>query len=418
MKNKESNNPIKQYSQLLTSTLIMIALQFAVTTLLTRTMSPEGYGTYKLILNTNLLLQSCLTFGIPVTISYLLTSDEGNVSQYVGAGLRTAVISCAIGVAVCMILMVIQQNTNLYIVDNIALALSPLCIIPVLIYYSEYFCIGTNKITLLSKLKVFIQILLVGALLVCWAAFSKVELWMALSVYTAANAIVLIYVFKNMGTSIKLNRGLFKKVLDTNKTVGLHTYIGSVFSVVSARIMVVLLDAFITKGEYAIYSLAITIAVPLGPLISTLGSVMYKRFNKLEKMSKKLIMLLVSITAGAAVVYCVGVNLLTTVLFGEYYRASIKFACAIGIGSLMVGLGDVFNRFIMAKGKGKYIRNAAIISGVINIGLAAALIADMTTVGVTIARVSSNIAYLVAIVVAYVLVCRQNKEKSIEKEQI
>jgi len=414
-KSKEDSTAAKQYVQLLSATLIMIGFQFGITTLLTRVMSPESFGTYKLITNTNLLLQSCVTFGIPVTISYLLTNDGNNVKDYVGAGLRAAIVSCLIGVTFCMMLLVIQLNTGLYIVDNIALVMSPLCMIPVLIYYSEYLCIGTNRISLLSKLKVAIEILLVILLLACWAIFERIGLGMVLCIYATANIMVLIYIFKTLGVSLKVYKGIFKKIFDTNKTVGLQTYIGSIFSVVSARIMVVLLDAYITKGEYAIYSLAITISVPLGPLISTLGSVMFRRFNKLERMSKKFILLLVTSVVGTAGVYVVGVNVFTTVLFGEYYRESISYACAIGIGSLLVGLGDVFNRFVMAKGRGKYIRNAAIISGAINIGIAAVLIADMTTVGVTIARVAGNATYLVLIVIAYLRVSRSIKKVEIQE---
>ncbi len=413
MKKKVSQSALKQYIQLTSSTLIMTALQFVVSIMLTRLMAPQEYATYKLILNTNLLLQGLLTFGIPITLSFLLAKDSEKAAKYIGAGIKIALVSSLIGTVVCFGLLLIQKGTGLNIVDNTALYFAPICFIPILFYYTEYICIGTNDIKLLSKQKAFVQVLMVTLLLLCWLVFAKINLFISIVVYSLSSVIMIIYLCIKLKTDLKTS-GMIREIFAANKTLGLQTYIGALFSIVSTRALNVIVDTYITKSEYALFSLAITISAPMGPFISTIGSVMFKRFNQYNEMGKRFITMISGITALSAVVYVLGIRFLTPVIFGEFYRGSIVYSQVLGVGALMVGLGDVFNRFIVVKGKGKYIRNSAIAAGIVNIVIATLLITSMKAVGVTISTVASNITYLLFMIGSYVIVVRELKNNPIE----
>lgn len=412
MKSNIDKIAIKQYTQLISSTLVMTLLQFVVTSILTRAMNPNVFATYKLILNTNLLIQGLMTLGIPVTLSFLLTGDNVNSRKLIGAGVKAALVSSIIGTLVCFGLLYLQLNTGLSVVDNTALYFTPLCIIPVMLYYSEYICVGTNDIKLLAWQKMLVQVLLVFLLLLCWLLFGQIDLVTSMIVYAVSSILVIIYLFVKLGTDLKTEAGMVSDLFKANRTLGLQTYIGSLFSIVSVRALNVIVDTYITKEEYALFSLAITISAPLGPFISTIGSVMFKKFNKLNQMGKKFIAMIVSITAISCVVYIIGIQIFTPIVFGDFYRGSIVYAQALGIGSLLVGLGDVFNRFIVAKGKGKYIRNSAIITGIVNIGIAIVLISGLKSIGVTISTVASNLTYLLLMIVSYILVVKGLQSKA------
>ncbi len=414
--NETNKNTAKQYSRLLVSTLVMMGLQFAVSAILTRILSPADYSVYKLITNYGLLLQSCLTFGIPVTLSFLLTNESLNKKEYIGYGFKNILWSAALGMLLSYLLLVLQMLFNFSIVDNTALYLSPLCLIPLMLYYTEYICIGTNDIKILSRQKISAPALLICLLLISWALLGNQTSITAIAAYTAANLLVTAYIFSRLGLSLSTKPETKKHIRETNRTLGLQTYIGSIFSVISARFFIVLVAAFVSDERYALYTLAVTISAPLGPFMSTLGSVMYKRFAQQEKMSRNFILLIVGIAALTIVFYSIGVSVFSAAIFGEFYTGSIYYSIALGIGAVMVGTGDIFNRFIMSKGNGKYIRNCAIATGIVNIVLGFLLIAPYNITGITISGVASNFVYLALMAALYVIVVNRNKQVTPDTE--
>lgn len=174
-----------------------------------------------------------------------------------------------------------------------------------------------------------------------------------------------------------------------------------------------LVAAFVSDERYALYSLAVTISAPLGPFIATLGSVMYKRFADQEKMSRNFILLIAGVAVLTIIFFSIGVSIFSSVIFGEFYTGSIYYSIALGVGAVMVGTGDIFNRFIMSKGNGKYIRNCAIATGVVNIVLGFLLIAPYNINGITVSTVSSNIVYLVLMIALYLIIVKRNRQKII-----
>lgn len=412
--NKIDKHTAKQYSRLLVSTLVMMGLQFAVSAILTRILSPADYSVYKLITNYALLLQSCLTFGIPVTLSFLLTDDSLIKEEYIGYGFKNILWSTALGILFSYLLLILQLLFHFNIVENIALYLSPVCLVPLMLYYTEYVCIGTNDIKVLSRQKIFAPALLVCFLLLAWVFSGNQTSIAAAAAYTLANLIIIAYVFSKLGLKLSTRPETRKHIRETNRTLGLQTYIGSIFSVISTRFFIVLVAAFVSDERYALYTLAVTISAPLGPFMSTLGSVMYKRFAQQEKMSRNFILLMTGIAVLTIIFYSIGVSVFSSVIFGEFYAGSIYYSIVLGIGAVMVGTGDIFNRFIMSKGSGKYIRNCAIATGVVNIVLGFLLIAPYNIMGITISTVTSNFVYLVLMAALYIIIVKRNKRNITE----
>lgn len=401
IRNSIKNESVRQYSQLLISTILMIGFQFGASTILTRSLSLEDYSTYKQVINYWLLLQSCITFGIPVTLSYILTNEDNYKKEYIGFGIKTALYSVLFASIFSYALLLLQMNTGIYIVDNTALMFSPFCIIPLLMYYNEYFCIGTNCIKILSKQKLYAPILFVIILLVYMLIIGKLSTIAALMGYIVTYLLIIAFIVTKLGFTFKSDKGVRKHVLKQNRTLGLQTYIGSIFSVISSRLFLVLVAAYVTDEQYAPYLLAVTISTPLGPFMTSLGNVMYKKFASQNRMSKQFVFVIIGIALVTATIFIVGIIFFTTIIFGDQYEGAIIFAIVLGLGSILLGIGDIFNRFIMSKGKGKFIRNCAIATGLVNIILSAILIGQFNVWGITIARVTGNIVYLAMMIILY-----------------
>jgi O-antigen/teichoic acid export membrane protein len=379
-------------------------------------MLPSDFALYKLVINNSTLMQSLFQFGIPVTLSYCLVHGIGRHGRVINAGITAAIISTVISSVVCLILLLIQHISKHTWIDSEALYLSFLCIIPFLATENEYACIGLNRIKLLSYQKFMGQLLLLLALLAGFFITKSISLPFSISAYGITNIAVIIFLLHRISSKITIRATDIKRLFKLNRRYGRQTYLGSLVSVASARAVVVIVSAFVSKNDYALYALAVSVALPMGPFISMVGSVMFKKYSKLDKMSRRYIAMISVLTAASVLCYWVLSAIFIPVAFGKFYGGSIVFAQIMGTGALLQGLGDVFNRFIMVKGRMDYIRNGAIITGSANMILAIVLIPIFTTTGASVTTLASGGIYLFAMVVYYIKVVRVNDGKDIRRK--
>ena len=80
---------------------------------------------------------------------------------------------------------------------------------------------------------------------------------------------------------------------------------------------------------------------------------------------------------------------------------SVSLAYILGIGMIIHGFGDFFNRYLCAKAKGKEVRNGAFITGAVNIISFLILVPFFSGTGAAIVRLLVGIAYLTTMFLAY-----------------
>lgn len=404
IKNALSNKYVAQYLQLLSSTLLVIVLQFLVTMLFTNNMQTTEFADYKQVTNTLLLFQSLFLFGFPFTISFLIARYSDNkekIQKFIGIGLEIIIVS-VLAIYLCLIIFVILQSVlSFHIIPDYWILFFPLSIIPLMQYYLEYVCMGMNKIQLLSIQKLSTQISMIVLLLISIAIFSRISLNLAILIYGISNFVIILLSFLSLRPIFRGNSEEKSEVLSVNPGVGFPTYIGGLFSVASVRLVTVIVAYFVTRDEYAFYSLAITISTPLGPFVSSLGSILYKKFSTEERINTRFLQLISLTIFAVAILYIVGTTIFVPILFGDAYIGSIIFAQIIGIGSLLSGFGDVFNRFLGSKGEGKSIKQSAITSGVANLLSSIVLLPFFGALGASISRFFSNAIYLIMIALSY-----------------
>lgn len=408
------NQYVHQYVQLLFSTGAMMVLQFLVTMLLTNYMPTADFGEYKKITNTLLLFQSLFLFGWPFTISFLIVrcgDDKQKVRKYIGAGIRFIFISVIVVYCGLLALFAVQAIFNFVLIPFCWGFYFPLTFVPLLQYYLEYICMGTNQIKLLSIQKFFSQLFMITLLLLAIFILKSVNIAQAIFVYGFTNLLVLAFVFFQFHPYLNNISDEMCEIHRSNRSVGLPTYIGGLCSVASVRLVTVIVSLFTTKNEYAFFSLAVTIASPLGPLISSLGSILYKKFSLENKISSRFLMLITTTVICVASIYVFAIDFFTPILFGKAYSESILFAQIIGVGSLLTGFADVFNRFLGSKGEGKAIQHGAIATGTVNLVFSSILLPVLGALGASVSRLMSNITYFVFMVIKYKKFIKSNKDE-------
>lgn len=411
---KTLKNPyVFQYLQLLTSTALMMAFQFVFTMLLTKNLSTEDFADYKQIINTLMLFQSLFLFGWPFTISYLMAKcgdEEQKIRKYIGAGLKFIIMVVAVLYIAVLALCMLQSLFNFKIVPFYWIFAFPITIVPFLQYYLEYVCMGTNKIKFLSIEKFGTQLFAVLMLSVTVFLVPHLKMKHAILVYGISHLSILLFIFFKFHPKLRKTENEAIEIKETNRRVGLPTYIGGLCSVGSVRLVAVIVAAFTTREEYAYFALAVTISAPLGPVISSLGSILYKKFSLEGEIDKSFIRLITVTVVLIATVYVVGIKIFTPILFGEKYKSSILFAQLMGVGSLLVGFADVFNRFLGSKGEGKAIQHGAMATGIANIIVSISLLPIIGALGACLAQVVSDITYLLFMIFKYKKFVKVNGE--------
>jgi O-antigen/teichoic acid export membrane protein len=96
-------------------------------------------------------------------------------------------------------------------------------------------------------------------------------------------------------------------------------------------------------------------------------------------------------------------------IYGEDYLECVNLLYYLSIGSLLYGISDFYNRFLLSKGKGKELRNSSFIVGIILIISNLILINILGAKGAAFATIISGISYFCLILYYYNKVCKSYK---------
>ena len=80
-------------------------------------------------------------------------------------------------------------------------------------------------------------------------------------------------------------------------------------------------------------------------------------------------------------------------VYSKEYLSSVPLAYILGIAMIIHGFGDIFNRFLCAKAKGKEVRDGAMIAGVVNIIAFLVLVPMLSNLGAALSRLLVSSIY-------------------------
>jgi O-antigen/teichoic acid export membrane protein len=162
------------------------------------------------------------------------------------------------------------------------------------------------------------------------------------------------------------------------------------------------------------YSLALTVTSPLAMLPSIIGTTYFKNFAHDNCISRKVLTATFLMSVVSLVGFIILIYPIVGILYDERYADVALYACILSIGFTFHGLGDMFNRFLGAHGKGTYLRNGAFISGAI------ALLGYIVGVyyfgiwGAIVTKISASLAYFTSMIVYYICFVRTRIGKAVD----
>jgi O-antigen/teichoic acid export membrane protein len=267
-----------QYLIVLSANICVLILGFVISIVTTHIMDTAEYGYYKAFINSLMMLTSLSNFGFHMTYAreFANSSSQEYEKKLVGSSilinLGIAIIVFTGTVVVCLI----GKISGWYQLDSYILLAS----VFVFLLLLQYLCLqrmqGQNRMLEYALITLIPQIVLTGFYLVEYLKKHEINAKSSITVYVAANAVVLMWLMFERGVNFRCDNELCH-VFKVNKGYGFNIYIGALASVTSAQILSLLIATIAGLEEYALFSLGLSIASPMMYIPVTMGTVQFKK---------------------------------------------------------------------------------------------------------------------------------------------
>lgn len=390
------NKKFKQASALYMASIGAMFLGFIISVLNTRYLGKDAYGDYKFI---EILFSFTLLFstmGFFNTGTYLVANEKSEQVQkkIIGSSLILVLFSSVVLALILLGYVFFFYNGSLkgYILPLILFT-------PTVVLNNnlENLLQGLNRIYLLSVLKIGPKILFIlSLLLLTYKGFNLIHV---LVLFYGSITVITAYITWKI--KFKFDIKTTKQVIRHNKDVGFPIFIGALFGVATGHLSSLLVSYFNDNTDFGFFVLSLTISAPIGVMPTIIGSTMMKDFVSLNRIPKRVVKSALILSVGALMGFLVILEPFVYFFYTKQYEPVIPLAYITAFGFLMHGFGDLFIKFLYAKGQGKNMRIATMGVGVITLISSVALIPFLGAIGASIAKVVSSTSYFVLVYFFY-----------------
>ena len=387
----------KQVAYLYGSTILAVFVGVLVSILNTRFLMPSEYGDVRYVNNIIALFSGIFLFGYFVSGSRLLALAESKEGASRIKGTLVTILGCAI--LLIMLVMFICGIVHHYFLHKdfyyLFYTVIPVCGSTLLLNYINTSSQGDNSISTIAAARVLPSLcyLIIGFIIYKnWGASNE----RMLLLQNGIAVIVLVFLILRNSPKFSQLKESFKKLNIENKQYGLQVYFGSLANVSVQYIAGLTLGLFGTDNtNVGFYSLALTVTSPLAMLPNVIGTTYFKQFAHQNIISKNVLwttylMSFISLAGFIILIYPT-----VDILYDESYINVAFYASFLALGATLQGLGDVYNRFLGAHGKGRYLRNGAFLSGAIALLGYTLGVYYGGIVGAIVTRILSSFSYFI-----------------------
>jgi O-antigen/teichoic acid export membrane protein len=401
----------KQVGSLYSSMILGTIVGVGVSVVNTRFLGPQQYGDLKFLQTLFTFVVTFLTLGLFVSGSRLLAIDK---NETIKRGLTGNLLILAAAISVLLVVIFFVFSFYEERLFNNELGATIRIFSPLLFVFPFKICLenimqGDNRIYELSLFRVFPQVFyLIGA--ISFNFFVPLSLFSALLIQMGMLALIIVVFiikFKPKLGDIKKNISL---IWQENKIYGFPVYVGSLANVATGHLGGLSIGYFIDNVNVGYYALALVTATPLAMIPGAVGTTLFKDFANRSTMPRKATAITFVLSIGTLVILLIVIEKVILLLYSEKYIAAVPLAYLVSIGAVFHGLGDYYNRFLGAQGRGKDLRNSAFVQGLWNVLGFTVLVYFLGVKGAAITKCFSGIIYFAAIFIYY--------KKFIRKHQV
>lgn len=359
------NKSKKQILLLYSSTIGGVLLGILVSILNTRSLNPSDYGDVRYVNNIIAFFSGVFLFGYFVSGSRLLaiapTKKEAN--RIKGIMVLILVLTIILMMLTMLICGFIHDSIFHKNFSNLFFYVIPVCGCTLLLNYINTSSQGDNSIKTIAAARILPQ------LVYLFIAYISYQIWGATSermllLQNGITTLVLGFLILKNSPDFRQIRISFRKLQIENKQYGLQVYWGSLANVSVQYIAGISLGIFsIDNVNVGFYTLALTITTPLMMLPNVIGTTYFKQFANQKYISLNILQGTYIMSFISLIGFCILIHPIVNYLYSKSYESVATYSSFLAVGYTLHGLGDVYNRFLGAHGKGKYLRNGAFLSG-------------------------------------------------------
>ena len=356
----------KQAILLYATTILGTVVGILASVINTRALSPIEYGDVKYVNNIIVFISGLLLLGYFTSGSRLLALAKSKQDAKEIKGSMIVVV--LITVFVLMLIMVLCAFIHKYLIQKdfyyLFLWVIPVCSGNILFNYINTSSMGDNSISTIALARLLPHTIYVILAFFIYANITVTSKTVLLLQNSVSVLVLVLLLCANGFSFINLKSRLHDLKLE-NKEYGFHVYLGSLFTIAVPYIAGISLGLFnVDNSLVGFYTLALSTTQPLAMVPNVIGTSFFKRFALQDKIDRKVLIFTFLITLITLVAFVILIFPLVDLLYNDAYSVIAYYACYLGVGAIIHGLGDVFYRFLGAHGRGKEIRNVSIVTGI------------------------------------------------------
>ncbi len=379
-----------------------ILLGFLISVLHTKLLGAEKFGDFKFIETVIRFIGSLVSVGFFISLTRLLAINEDKIKERKYVGLFTIVflIISFIGIILILFFSFVEPyffghglstifRKYFFVVSAIIgqLALNEILKGMHKINYLVIFNVlpGTFYVIILYILSLYFTI--------------GVETILFLYYFIIFLAVIIAII--NLKPKFNFDKKMYHTLLVENKHNGRPIYFGSLAGVATTHIAGFSISYYLNNTEVGFYMLALTVCSPILIVPSVLGTIYFKEFVHLKSIPRKVLAFSFLFTFVALIIFYVLIEPVVVYVYGDAFLPVSVMSKYLIFGFILHGLGDLFNRFLGAKGKGKLLRNAAFFVGVVNIIGYTVLISLFDINGAILTKILASCLYMSVMIYYY-----------------
>jgi O-antigen/teichoic acid export membrane protein len=371
-----SENPVWKNTLIYYTALVLnILLGWVLAKINTHYLTVELYGQYSFFLIFLFMSRSFFGFGLYESVSrqLALAGEEHRRRQLTGIALAwSLVFSLVFGITLLILSSFVDRIFEVQIGEllHIYAWFSGIILIHTFLLLALR---GYGRIGLMAESTVYPRIFYLVWLLpvILWQSFTIQQTLTAMFAGYAVTVIITIVRMRPVFTDIRvLSRGILAEI----RSYGIHLYVGAIWHELLFHTDKLVISFYLDDRSIAYYTLAYMLTFPLSHFSTSLATSLFRKFSQTHIIDRRVLMANFTFVCCSVMIFILFRYQLILGLFSDAYLPSVALITPLAMAFGFSGLSKPFTLFLMARGKGKVIRNISVIVPVIQIILTVSMV--------------------------------------------
>ncbi len=407
------NRRVSQSGILYAGMMSNILLGAGVAVVNTRLLGKELYGDYQFLVQLFILISTVVTPGFLVTGSRLLALEESVQRRRSLAG-ALLVVTAAVSLFMTLVLFAFSFFHDQWFQRELGLTIRIVC--PLVFAFPLRVCVdwllqGENRIGTLTLMRTIPQLLYLVVALGIGLSFG-LSVTSAVLAQLGTLSLVLVGLMAMSRPNLRRLRTNLRALWVANKDHGFQVYIGTLAGVATGHLAAIFIGLFGDSNvDVGYFSLAVRLAMPLTLIPATVATTFFREFAHRESIPRSATMATLVASGLSLGAFLLLAGPVVRLLYSVEFAGVVPLLQVCAVAAVCHGFGDYYNRFLGAKGKGRDVRNGAILTGICNLVGFTFLVAEFGAMGAAGTKVIASVVYCAAMYLAYRKVTRRSAQE-------